>query len=744
MDPAMVSGVLRELGTPEIIRLNYSGESTIYPHLREAIRESVATGATVELVTALGGAPIEAIRAFVDEGLHRLSVSIHTLNDEQYGELYRYSSLDAVRERLRFLREYKETNKARWPEVDLAFVAMASNLAQLRPLAGYARSLGIAHISVHPVIRRSEQVIRFPAEIADNEALSEDFEAALRAEVRLAAEEFPGIAVARPIAGLSRLHAGISTCEQNPWDTIHILANGDVVTCEVRDREVMGNLRAQTLPEIWQGDLYETFREEYLAGKVRACRRCVWRRTIDPQGQEPAWIRGWHPLTHGDHARWAESDAVVSVSIPPGTASVMISGSLPPGAGELAMTVNNKPAVRLRQPSAHTREFACKIGIQPPRDRQRAVIGFSAAGRYRPAAFSESADTRSLGFALSGIQFGASKPRERSVRRLFTLLRALDRCGVPLDIGPPKLFEAGKGVSVVIPSRNTPKLLVRCVEAARTALAQLNEGGEIVVVLSGVESRELARLFPDVRWVIEHRPLSFLAAVRRGIAVARFPWVYLLNTDMRVEPDAIAALLPYRSARTFAIGSRIKMENTGVIETNWSDLRYREGDAAELIELDPTEAGCARGSLYAGGGSSLFQRSLLQWIAPRTAAYEPFYWEDVEWGADAWRMGYRTVFVPDSVAHHARRQTVGEFFDEREVERIFERNRLLFHLRNLPRVEALRERLLTLDSQTWAEIFSPAMLARTTAARFRTARAALGYESLAARWEIRYDGLESS
>ncbi|MGH9792588.1 MAG: SPASM domain-containing protein [Candidatus Acidiferrales bacterium] len=64
------------------------------------------------------------------------------------------------------------------------------------------------------------------------------------------------------------------TCDQDPWETVHILANGDVVTCEVREKAVLGNLRRQTLREIWQGAAYQEFRRDYVAGRSLACRTC--------------------------------------------------------------------------------------------------------------------------------------------------------------------------------------------------------------------------------------------------------------------------------------------------------------------------------------------------------------------------------------------------------------------------------------------------------------------------------------
>ena len=178
------------------------------------------------------------------------------------------------------------------------------------------------------------------------------------------------------------------------------------------------------------------------------------------------------------------------------------------------------------------------------------------------------------------------------------------------------------------------------------------------------------------------------------------------------------------------------MEDRSDTETNWTDLRYVAGDAAELIERAPTGVDSPRGCLYVGGGSGLFRRSLLRRFASRTRAYAPFYWEDVEWGALAWRYGYHSIFCPDSVATHGRRRTVARYFDDREVDAIFERNRLRFHLRNLTRLKEFEERLLSLDRDDWADLFRPHRLLDTLWARTLAFSAPYPEDRLFDRWKI--------
>jgi GT2 family glycosyltransferase len=165
------------------------------------------------------------------------------------------------------------------------------------------------------------------------------------------------------------------------------------------------------------------------------------------------------------------------------------------------------------------------------------------------------------------------------------------------------------------------------------------------------------------------------------VRAARYGWIYLLNNDAALDEDALAPVVALRRADVFAIGSQIFFRDTTRFreETNLTALRL-EGGLATPHDLIPDSDQPVE-SFYAGGGASLFQRRVLASLL--TAAYDPFYWEDVEWGWRARRLGYRVLFCPASIARHTQRATISRHFTPDEVERVIERNRLLFQLRNM-------------------------------------------------------------
>ncbi len=123
-------------------------------------------------------------------------------------------------------------------------------------------------------------------------------------------------------------HARIRSCDQSPWDSIHVLANGDVMPCEVHDRTPIGNLARQTLKEIWHGEKYREFRIRYHEGAIPECRSCPWKLAYIPPARlwrwaGPGWgvpaqfLAGWYM---GDDRPivWSKPEATLVLDRPPG------------------------------------------------------------------------------------------------------------------------------------------------------------------------------------------------------------------------------------------------------------------------------------------------------------------------------------------------------------------------------------------------------------------------------------------
>ena len=722
----MYRRLVEALEAPRRLVLNYSGESLCYPELIPAIELGRSRGAFIELVTAFPPVDDGQLRALATCGLGRLTISVHATDPQQYAEIYRYSSFNDLEARLcRFLELSREASCA--PVVDFAFVAMDRNLDQLEPVAGFAERIGAEDLLIFPVMRRDEIPESFSVELGPDGSHLEAFRWKVQksiAHARLRHDQIrfticnPAFdPVSRclgevPVAFPEALPAGarIHTCEQNPWETAHVLSNGDVVVCEILDKAPMGNLFEQSIEEIWNGPPYQEFRRRYPLGEIPECRRCVWKSAYRPgplksdilarEGLSAQLLHGWHPPS-GEDVIWSTQQAAAVVQPRAGSQSLHVSALLPPGppgeANELVVAYDGSEVGRVTNPWEETIPFGLSFSV-PSGGSTPWRIQFRTKHVFRPSERDLGPDTRDLGFALLLLASDHADGGEREIRHVARLTRLrhwveeLDRLGAGMRRLVGRRYRLRKapplrpGITVVIPERDNVEELSACLDSLARAKERSPEPVQVVVVVNGADPRAyeaLRREFRDCEWLLEKQPLGFAEAVRRGLRKTRFEWVYLLNNDVTLDQGAIAALLPSRAPDVFAIGSQIFLKDPTRYreETNWTAMLIENG-LASVHDRIPPRAEVAE-CFYAGGGASLFQRRALEAMAATAPVYAPFYWEDVEWGWRARKRGYRVLFSPGSVVHHRQRATISRHYGPAEVETIFQRNRLLFQLRNV-------------------------------------------------------------
>src|SRR5581483_6823546 len=229
-----------------------------------------------------------------------------------------------------------------------------------------------------------------------------------------------------------------------------------------------------------------------------------------------------------------------------------------------------------------------------------------------------------------------------------------------------------------------------------------------------------------VTFLFHDAPLSFARAIIAGLAAARFDWTLLINNDMRLAPEAIGELARHRASDVFAIGAQIlqrsadgRREETGF--TDW----YVDGNGVHLFHAPVPQSADAVPHLCASGGAALFRTSALRRYANESTPYDPFYWEDAEWSVRAWRDGWRILLVPHALTEHRHRATTSRFYAPAELERIVERNRLLFDARQRitpePRSDLMR-RICELPYASQRELSSPVNARGVLAQRVRARR----------------------
>jgi len=772
------SSLLKALVDPRKFLLNYSGESTVYPDLVPAIQMARGTGASVEMVTAMATAPESLLGPLSQSGLNRLTVSIHATDTEKFAQIYRYSSFATLRSRLeRFLELCRGSSAP--PVVDLAFVAMDSNLAELPSVASLATELELHEITVFPVMRRDEIPAEFVRELTPHGARRPEFERRMQAVVNETAQSHPEIrflvnepltttdgclgTVPAPYAGELPGGAMIHTCEQNPWETAHVLSNGDVVACEVLDKLPLGNLSDQSIDEIWHGHAYQSFRQRYRRGEVSECRKCPWKRAYLPEalaseiiarrGLSAQLLYGWHAPSGEEHI-WSSQQAAAVLAPVKDSRMLHLSGMLPAGPpnspNHLTIKLNGTEVGQVTNPWEEIMPFGLDFEVAA-NQKSPWMIEFRTAHLYRPSERGVGTDQRDLGFALVLVVSKASAESENSSNR-NAALQPLRRSVQAMDLWGNRMRRRmlhaeraqssetwNPGLSILIPEWDNAQELTACLESVQEAATEWSEPLEVVVVVNGSPRsgyQTLRKAHPKVIWRFYDRPLGFGGAIRAGLGAARHDWVYLLNSDVVLEQSALRVLAPLRSRETFSIASQIVLKDRTRFrdETNWATLLVESGLATIHDWIPKSEAPVS--TFYSGGGASMFRTCLLRKLLD-ALAYDPFYWEDVEWGWRARKLGYTSWHCPGSIAHHTRRSTIGRHYSPETVEQIIRRNGLLFQLRNFTTAGSLERVLEEIASapQTVGEHFlAPATRWKIARGRWWNHLAPLGDEEVFARW----------
>jgi radical SAM protein with 4Fe4S-binding SPASM domain len=430
---------------PRIIRLNYSGESGHYPHLAKAITLAAQTGAQVELVSTIASLRVDQLESMLRAGLNRLTVSLHTLDANKFATLYRYSSLDRLLRNLEQIELFAPTLKQPFT-LDLAFVAMANNVDELPAIAEFAVARGIHTLAVHPLIGRDplpgvgqqelDEQGRFQVAFARRlvKAIATVKERSPQVRCQVSSPELWSYAMASGAAGTGSqrgtLPAGaqIVGCDQSPFDTVHVLANGDVVACEVTEKIVLGDLNHQSLADIWHGDLYRAFRRRHRRGVETACLNCDYKHIaaaqsshrIDGKSRSPSQLLQGFFDDENAPVIWTQAQARFWLRRRFGDRKLVIRGMLPPAppgsANALSVQIRSDKTLpdqeRMGSPSVpdgmtpqavNRTPDMMPVHLQLPLNFAHTgaiVVDLRVNASYQPYARGAGEDLRELGFAL--------------------------------------------------------------------------------------------------------------------------------------------------------------------------------------------------------------------------------------------------------------------------------------------------------------------------------------------------------
>lgn len=229
-----------------------------------------------------------------------------------------------------------------------------------------------------------------------------------------------------------------------------------------------------------------------------------------------------------------------------------------------------------------------------------------------------------------------------------------------------------KKIDIIIPSFNGKNLLEKHLSQVFQNSDFLNK---VIVIDNGSTDGTVDWLkenYSQVQIVANKTNLGFTKPVNQGVAVSTAEYFVLLNNDVRPEKDYLKnAIRFFEDEKVFAVSFNEHGSSWPVVV--WDDkIQFTQGEDKKI----------PRYSAWASGGSALFRRKIWDKLGGMNEIYAPFYWEDIDIGYRAWKMGYKVIWDNQSLVDHEHESTAKKL-NPQYLSLIKQRNELLFNWINV-------------------------------------------------------------
>lgn len=241
------------------------------------------------------------------------------------------------------------------------------------------------------------------------------------------------------------------------------------------------------------------------------------------------------------------------------------------------------------------------------------------------------------------------------------------------------------GISVVIPNFNGTALLPEILPALYLALQKSQLPYDIIVSDDCSTDDSIAYLqnnWSEVKIIENKKNRGFAPTINEGIRIAVYPWVLLLNSDVKLEEEYFNCLKRYMyDENCFGVMGRI---------IGWEDDNIQDGGKYPSVQAfkiktnrnylplsDETSGNWY--SMYLSGANALVNREKLLQLKGFDELFAPFYVEDFELSLRAWRMGWSCYYEHQAVCRHRISVTIKSSRKKQFIKTIYNRNKFFLH-----------------------------------------------------------------
>jgi len=231
-------------------------------------------------------------------------------------------------------------------------------------------------------------------------------------------------------------------------------------------------------------------------------------------------------------------------------------------------------------------------------------------------------------------------------------------------------------ISVIVTNWNGLKLLKKFLEEV---IRNSPEAQEIILAddastdKSLIYVKKLQKKYPKLIILTHKKNIGFSRNSNQAAKKATGDFLVFLNNDIKPHLGYIKnSLVHFKDPKVIGVGfSEVEHENYG-------SIYWKNG----YIQLRPGYSEKTHISAWISGGSSIVRKDCFLKLGGFDNIYEPFYFEDFDFGFRAWKSGYKLLWEPTSLVEHKHESTTSKF-SKRFLIYVKERNHLISVLRNI-------------------------------------------------------------
>lgn len=242
------------------------------------------------------------------------------------------------------------------------------------------------------------------------------------------------------------------------------------------------------------------------------------------------------------------------------------------------------------------------------------------------------------------------------------------------------------GISVVIPNYNGATLLPEILPTVFAALENTSLPYEVVVADDASTDSSillLEREYPQVQILRLASNSGFSVTANKGIQQARYTWVLLLNSDVKLNRDYFSFLLPYcERPNLFGVTGRMVGWEDDTIQDGGKYPLFQGAKIKTSYDFAPKDDELTAQGLpcfYLSGANAFINKNIFSAIGGFNELFAPYYVEDTELSLRAWRLGYTCVYEHQAICRHRTSSTIGSPEKRKQVERVYNRNKYFLH-----------------------------------------------------------------